>query len=394
MTRSIMRWTALVLVLVLSGACIPSGKGGPVAWIDQPLDGSTVPLGPLTITAHASSKAGVRQISFYKDFTSPAIATVNTKDLTLAEAEIEWTPIEPGEYVLWVQADDTGMIPGDPVLATIYVSEDMVTQLEVLPTKAPTMLPVGTLEIYVTPTLTFTPSASFTPTAAGLTSSPTATQPSPTPTGTFTPAPAAGAPTLLANSNANCRTGPGVAYPIDDGLHKGQVGIIEGRNADNSWVWIREPSGGGGHCWVSAGVGTLSGSLNLVLIIQAPPPPITVTPSKTAKAGGGSAPQVSIQIGDATLETTDNPCTNHPTTTSVTVQIHAAADLSKVVLHWSGVKSGSKTMQSNGGAGYKATLGAFSKAGNLSVWVTAVDENGAQGTSQTISVKITSGCGS
>ena len=376
MLKPIMQWAAILFVLFSAGPCYPAGHGGPVAWIDQPLDGSVVPLAPLTITAHATSKAGVQRVWFYWDTKSPAIGYVNGGNLTLVEAEMKWTPPKAGEYTLWVQAEDENGTSGDPALATIDVGGPIFTPLVVLPSKTPTPPVFQTLEKVFT---TATP----TPSSTALTPSLTVTLPSATLTSTFTPTPGPAGPTLLANANANCRTGPGVDYEIDDGLHIGQVGIIEGRNADNTWVWIREPSGGGGHCWVSASVGTLSGDLNSVLILKSPPTPKPVV---------SSLPQVSIQIGDATLETDHNPCTNHPKTTPVNATISASATLSKVTLHWSGATSGSISMPSTGGNHYQAILGSFAKAGTLSVWVTAVDKNGAQGASQTISVKITSGC--
>jgi len=296
---------------------------------------------------------------------------------SLFEAEIEWTPPKPGYYALYVRAFDNDDVPGVFTKVSFHVAADFLTIMPALPSRTPTPPTFDTLEVALS-------TVTLTPTAATLTPTLTATLPSPTPTETFTSTdtPTASVPSLQANENANCRTGPGVDYEVDDGLHKGQIGIIEGRLADNSWVWIREPSGGGGHCWVSADVGVLSGDLNAVLIIKAPP--ITVTP--------GKPPKLSIQIGDTTIETDGNPCSNHPTTTPVSASISASADLSKVTLHWSGAKSGSKTMQSTGGDNYQASLGSFTKAGTLNVWVTAVDENGAQGTSQTITVKITSGC--
>jgi hypothetical protein len=393
MTKPIMKWAVLALVLVLaaSGACVPSQNRGPAIWIDQPLDGSLVSPGPLTITAHASSPLGIKVVEFFSSNQAGYIGYVKADGSHLFEAQVEWTPPGPGKYNLSVRAvDNIGNI-GDQTWSTIEVVEI----LEILPILTATEVVFSILSPWPTLTPTSTPTVltvSSTPTPAAITMTSTGTPSPAVVTLTYTPGPAGGAPTLLANTDANCRTGPSTLYEIDDGLHKGQVGMIEGRNADSSWVWIREPSGGGGHCWVSVVVGSLSGDLSTVLIIQAPPLPITKTPSKTPKTVVQNPPQVSIQIGDTTLETDGNPCTNHPTSTPVYATISASAGITKVTLHWSGVKSGSKSMSSTGGDNYKAILGSFSKAGTLSVWVTAVDENGTQGASQEISVQISSAC--
>jgi hypothetical protein len=393
MPKPIMKWAVLALVLVLaaSGACVPSQNRGPAIWIDQPLDGSLVSPGPLTITAHASSPMGIKVVEFFSSNQAGYIGYVKADGSHLFEAQVEWTPPGPGKYNLSVRAVDNNGGIGDQAWSTIQVVE----MLEILPTFTATEVVLPILSPWPTLTPTFTPAAlavSSTPTPAAISMTSTGTPSPAVVTFTSTPGPAGGAPTLLASMDANCRTGPSTLYEIDDGLHKGQVGMIEGRNADNSWVWIREPSGGGGHCWVSVVVGSLSGDLSTVLIIQAPPLPITTTPSKTPELVVQTPPQVSIQAGDTTLETEGNPCTNHPTSTPITATINSSARISKVVLHWSGGQSGAKSMPSTGGKHYKASLGSFSDPGTLAVWVSAVDENGMEGVSVTISVTVTSAC--
>ncbi len=87
----------LVLVLgLLLAACAPSSTQGPAAWIDQPLDGSVLPLGPQEVTAHASDGDGVTSLEFYVDGTllvhAPAGGGV------LEHATAGWDPSRPGIY--------------------------------------------------------------------------------------------------------------------------------------------------------------------------------------------------------------------------------------------------------------------------------------------------------
>ena len=50
---------AMAVLLFVTGCSLPTGAGpGPRAWIDDPLDGATLPLGPVVVQSHASSEGG------------------------------------------------------------------------------------------------------------------------------------------------------------------------------------------------------------------------------------------------------------------------------------------------------------------------------------------------
>jgi hypothetical protein len=132
----------------------------------------------------------------------------------------------------------------------------------------------ATLDAYMTQfaeTLTAQPTLtpSFTPTPAQLTFTPSIT---PTPAQlTFTP-----------SINAYCRYGPGGNFSSDKVAMKGQVYLMDGRNADGSWYRIMVTASEG--CWVPAGVGTPSGDVGKLRVLFDIPTPITACSSFTDKA--------------------------------------------------------------------------------------------------------------
>lgn len=106
-----------------------------------------------------------------------------------------------------------------------------------------------------------TPTASETPTAA--------------PTATPTSAPS---PRVVANSQANVRSGPGTAYPVIGALSGGDQADVVGRNAQDTWWQIALASGAEG--WVNASLVTVQGPVDAVEIAQnIPQPPATPTPA-------------------------------------------------------------------------------------------------------------------
>lgn len=128
----------------------------------------------------------------------------------------------------------------------------------------------------------------LTPTATAL-ASPAAASPmppapaaSPLPA-THTAAPAAsltptlGPPVAHAQSNANCRAGPGEVYDVVGGFHTGQSAPIDGRDEGSAWWWIESPAAPV-RCWVWAGAVSTSGDLSGVPVLAAPPTP---TPADT-----------------------------------------------------------------------------------------------------------------
>jgi hypothetical protein len=85
--------------------------------------------------------------------------------------------------------------------------------------------------------------------------------PSPT-VSTFTPA-----------QLTNCRAGPGTAYEVVAHADPGVALPVEGRNVENSWLYVHLP--GGMRCWVDKSMGSVQGDVDGVVILPAPPLPET-----------------------------------------------------------------------------------------------------------------------
>jgi predicted phage tail protein len=361
--------------------CQALGQAGPVVWIDRPLEGMHAQDGPVIITAHASTAGGVQGVEFFAG--DQQIGGVQGDGSSFFEAQIEWQPPAPGKYTLRVHALDKDGKTGPDATVNIQVGGEISptpppalqtgTPTPAVLTKAPTPTPAkvtATLTHEVSPTAKKAPS--------------------------FTPTLTIGVPALTANADANCRSGPDTYFDVDDVLKKGMTVPIEARSPDDSWVYIREPSGWGGHCWVSVSVGVLTGNLHSVPVRQGPAVPTTpvpVEPTQTEEIIVVVPPQVSISLADAQLLTNGNPCTNHPTTTIATAHVNSIGTISSVMVYWDvNGESGSAVMRAMGGGNYQTTIGPFNNYGTGRVWAQAVNALNQQGISASVAVDVSSAC--
>lgn len=99
-------------------------------------------------------------------------------------------------------------------------------------------------------------------------------------------------PIATALKNANCRSGPGMAYPIIGSLNEGQSSTVVGRSADSTW-WVIERPGSSGTCWVWSDLVQLIPDTCNVNVHQAPPLPPTDTPTPT------NTPTITIAVDTA-----------------------------------------------------------------------------------------------
>jgi hypothetical protein len=240
---SVVLAASVTLALLLAGCNLPSQSGGPASWIDQPLDGSRLPVAPVVLQAHAADADGAATIEFYID--DGLLASVPAGGSRLGEASFQWTPPGPGTYTVSVRAADSSGNLGSPEMIEIVVGEQ--------------------------------PSASATPTPA-----PAAGTPSITPSESPAPAPSLSpkstGPLLLVAQNANCRLGPGTQFAVVEAISADTSVTIEGRDQDSQWFWVRRRIGSG-HCWVSASVGSASGKWQSVPVLATPALPATLTPA-------------------------------------------------------------------------------------------------------------------
>lgn len=102
-------------------------------------------------------------------------------------------------------------------------------------------------------------------------------------TETVTVPPTACTPTVVANVNANVRSGPGTVYPQVGALLLGQSATVAGKNAEGSWWYIVFPAASGGHGWIAGSTVTSSCIPSSVAVIAAPPTPLPA--SGTCKDG-------------------------------------------------------------------------------------------------------------
>jgi len=415
------------VVIALVGCTLPSGGGaGPTVWIDRPLDGKSVPLAPLILQAHASDADGISKIEFLV-FDS-LIGGVPTGGTRLEEASIEWTPPAPGTYTLNVRAIDAQGNTNARSLASVQVTvtggtPTLASGLTPLPGQcaaealvAPQLVsPADGAAVAQAPLLAWSyPDASCYPNryAVDVSSDASFTDISlgfgtldhnetsrqwPLPDGqcyywrvrAFVPdveGPASPArsfcltasttatpssPTFTLLQNGNCRLGPGTAYDAVEVLMQGASAAIEGRSQDSSWFWVQKPSGRG-QCWLSASIGTPSGSWEVVPIITAPV--------------DSTMPEISDLSANPAIVSAQTQCGATPPTTIINARVTDAEGIARVVARVAGF--GEFDMSSTGDGYYQATLGPFGEAGTLSVFVQAQDNSANLATSAPISVQV------
>jgi len=119
------RTNTLNLILFLIGIFWINGcnleAAGPSTWIDQPLDGSILPIQPIQIQAHASAEGGIYQMEFLTD--EVQIALVDLGGARLEDATIQWTPANPGKHVIEVRAASSDGMMGQVSQVEIVILE-------------------------------------------------------------------------------------------------------------------------------------------------------------------------------------------------------------------------------------------------------------------------------
>lgn len=230
-----------MLLLVAACGSQTGPASGPQVWIDAPLNGMALPLAPYEIVAHADDPGGIAKFEFIVN--GSVIASMAGTSGSLSVGRQMWNPPAPGEYVISVRALGISGSWGTPAQVKITVGE-----IEAALTSTP--LPTSTSEPSATMTSTATPSLTATATAT-VTSS---------------------APVFTLVKNANCRSGPGQVYKVVTSFLQGQSVSIEGKNADNTWWFVRIPTGG--QCWISGVTGNATGDMESIPIVKAPPTPL------------------------------------------------------------------------------------------------------------------------
>ncbi|MBC8330486.1 MAG: hypothetical protein H8E28_00745 [Anaerolineae bacterium] len=236
---------------------------------------------PPTVTATATTTATLEPTATFTVTPSPVPPSllVNTNAVCRVEPDVD-SPVA-GYLVEGAMPEVSGVVEGELNWWLIqfedgeacWISDNVVTlagEIASLPRLSPTVTPTETSP---PPTITNTPAP---PTVtASITPSPTLE-----PTPTFTITPTVVPPSLSVDTNAVCRTGPDINYPIagyletDATLHVS--GMVEG---ELSWFLIQLEDGK--DCWIADSVVTLhDGGVNVPRIT----PPPTPTPEVMASS--------------------------------------------------------------------------------------------------------------
>ncbi|HTX80519.1 MAG TPA: hypothetical protein VMC62_12665 [Longilinea sp.] len=142
-----------VLVAVLLASCNSQAMPGklllaqsPQAWIDAPLDGSTIPPAPYQVVFHGSDPGTVVQGELsVNDKVQASLVNTDTSS-HLVVFRVDWNPPSPGKYTLKVRALDGSNTWSNYAVANVTVSENT-------PTPSPTSTVTATPTITVTPTI-------------------------------------------------------------------------------------------------------------------------------------------------------------------------------------------------------------------------------------------------
>ncbi|RIK38772.1 MAG: hypothetical protein DCC55_20120 [Chloroflexi bacterium] len=123
--------------------------------------------------------------------------------------------------------------------------------------------------------------------------------------------------TVVNANNLNVRTGPGLAYGFLSSLPLGSSVVLEGRNADGSWLQVRLADGRLG--WVSSAYMTTNLAIASLPVSETPAAPVVaapaVTPTETAPGVGGLS--VGTVTGANILNVRSGPGLNFPILTTL-----------------------------------------------------------------------------
>jgi hypothetical protein len=154
----------LFLSLLLVGCNLPQDLTAPQAWIDAPLDGSTLPLAPYNIVFHAFAQGNPAAVELTINGQQVSLDPVSF-DQPLVTIHYQWSPMQPGSYIITAHTQDRKGVWSSAHTHTVMIGSASPTS-----TPALTLTPTPSLTLTPTPTLTSTATftVTATPTAAEL----------------------------------------------------------------------------------------------------------------------------------------------------------------------------------------------------------------------------------
>jgi Bacterial SH3 domain len=223
-----------VLLFMLIVSCVPNAGltnpvTGPGAWIDAPLDGSTIPLAPYGVVSHASDPGGIStfELKVNGQLVSTDSIANDQAGQTIAHISQPWLPPAPGTYLLEVRAANGDGDYGPSVFAQVKVGD--VTTAE---------------------------------------------------TSTPTPSPDVQVCAWTAKVNVFVREGPGASiYPQITAVEAGKMFTVVGQSQDDKFWAVEVQKGLIGYVSKSDRFGGVTGGCNVPTLTDPVPPPATTVPA-------------------------------------------------------------------------------------------------------------------
>ncbi len=241
----------IISLTLLAGACTPQVSPDPnslIAWIDAPLDGSTIPMAPYQIVAHASDPGQITLLEISVDGEILGVTENPDPGDLLLSTKAAWNPPSPGVYTIQARGQNSSGAWSSYAQARVTVEEEFQTlpDLELLPTETPTIELVSC------------------------------------------------EPEITAIMNTTCRQGPTTYNEPVIYLLEGETAPFLGGNQDLSW-WAVLPESQPDPCWVSGSTVETSCLPEEPEILESPPYITRVFPSH-AEFYWGDNPLRSVTI--------------------------------------------------------------------------------------------------
>lgn len=157
----------LFAVCLLLAACnMPQNPAsGARAWIDAPLDKSTLPMAPYEVIFHAYAPGNPAAVQFSINGQNVEMGSVDLSQ-PLVTVHYQWKPDHPGQYILMASSQDGKGNWSSPYIHTVMIVASTSTPTQTLtstvtstptwtrtpqrrPTKTPTLTPTAVLGISV-----------------------------------------------------------------------------------------------------------------------------------------------------------------------------------------------------------------------------------------------------
>lgn len=152
----------LFVCFLMVGCNLPQNLTAPQAWIDAPLDGSTLPLAPYDIVFHAFAQGNPAAVELTINGQQVSLDPISF-DQPLVTVHYQWSPMQPGSYIITARAQDQKGVWSSAHTHTVSIGSASPTSTTTL-----TLTPTPSLTLTPTPTSTATFTLTATPTAAEL----------------------------------------------------------------------------------------------------------------------------------------------------------------------------------------------------------------------------------